>query len=112
MKDPGQQAIVFCEDKQAQMLDDYKYYDQQLQYYMAVSELDCTEAVDQTDENVVAEKLATIGNRARWIGINGDLETKIDFHDEVIKLMSGLILKYAEAKASIDLEKRWGEGRR
>lgn len=106
MKDPGQEAIAYCAAKYSQMVDDVDYYEQQRKQYIAWAAQDCTEAVDQTDENIVARSLASIGNRARWLSRDGDTDDKLAYIDEVLKVMDALIHNYAQVAASIDLDHR------
>ena len=78
----------------------------QREYYIALALKDCTSAVDSTDENVISEILATIGNRARWILATGDLDDKIAFVDFVCSNLVNLINNYAEERAKDDVYHR------
>ena len=99
-----------CVARYDEMADGVDFFLKQQEQYIAESLLDCTEAVDQTDENVIAKTLADIGNRALWIRRNGDTDEKLAYVDEVCAVMSNLINKYAEGQALIDLDRRLGEG--
>lgn len=110
-KDPGQQIINACADNHSQMVADVEFFQERREHYIAEAAQDCTASVDQTDEDVIYKTLSDIGNRARWLSLNGNLENKIDYIGEVLKLISTLIHKHAEVQASLDLERHWGEGR-
>lgn len=99
-----------CVERYDEMADGVDYYLKQREQYVAESLLDCTEAVDQTDENLIAKSLAKIGNRALWLNRNGDTDDKLAYVDNVCDVMSKLIHVYAAGQAFIDLERRQGEG--
>ncbi len=101
-----------CVARYDEMADGVDYFLKQQEQYIAESLLDCTEAVDQTDENVIAKSLADIGNRSLWLKRNGDTDDKLAYVDEVCALISVLIHRYADGQALIDLERRQGEGSR
>ena len=88
------------------MADDVNYCLKQQEQYIAQALLDCTEAVDSTDENVINRTLSNIGNRAHWLYRNGDTDDKLFFVDEVCAIMKNLINRHAEEQALLDMERR------
>ena len=78
----------------------------QRDYYTEQALKDCTEAVNHADNEVTAKILADIGNMARWLLNNGDLDDKIAFPEFVFSQIANLIMKYAFEKAELDFERR------
>lgn len=76
----------------------------QRDYHTEQALRDCTDAIDHADNEVVAKILSDIGNRARWILNNGDLDDKIAFADFVTSNMLNLVKRYAEDQTRHDVE--------
>ena len=76
----------------------------QRDYHTSHALRDCTEAVDHADNELVAKILADIGNMARWLLNNGDLDEKIAFPEFVFSQIANLIMKYANDQARHDAE--------
>lgn len=82
------------------------YAQRQRDYHIEQSMKDCTEAVDHADNEVTAQILADIGNRARWLRTTGDLDDMIAFPDFVCSHMANLMTKYADDQAYRDVNHR------
>ncbi len=107
-RDPGREAIAYCEGVYSSMVDDFDFFEGRKDELIAEALKDCTEALIKIDEIEILETLATIGNRALRIQREGDTDDKIEFVNEVCNTMFKLIQQHAEAQASLDLERRWG----
>ncbi len=107
-KDPGREAIAYCEARYSSMVDDFDFFEGRKDELIAEAMLDCTEAMIKIDNIEILDTLGKIGNNALRIQREGDIDDKIEFVNEVCNTMFTLINKHAEAQASLDLERRWG----
>ena len=87
-----------------QLAHEAAFEQRQRDYYTEQALKDCTEAVDHADNEVTAKILADIGNLARWLLNNGDLDDGIELIPHICELIDRLINKYANDQARHDAE--------